>query len=110
MRVWDMPVAGLCNKHLVAQHHEIHCIFSIIAENKSGFSHHPEVMRWRGRLGALYRVHEHTAAEMLKRSMRHMSELETPLAFHLCPMPLPWQPVNKQKGKLAEKGCGCKHD
>jgi hypothetical protein len=45
MRVWDIPVKDLCNKHLVAQHYEIHCIYSILTKDLKGYRNHPEIKR-----------------------------------------------------------------
>lgn len=109
MRVWDIPVLQLCNKHLVAQHNEIHTIYSIITNNKKGFAHHLEVMRWRGKLDALWMAHFDTVTEMFYRGMCHKTELFIPqeVLSNIC-HPEPWQPVEVQKDLLRAKGCGCK--
>ncbi len=106
MRVWDFPPSLLCNKHLVAQHHEIHCIESIIRHNYSGFSHHPEVKRWRGHMGALLGRHEQTIAELIQRGMHHKTPF---LLYGLADFtePKPWQPLPEQLAVLAGKGCKC---
>lgn len=75
MRVWDLPVTCLCNKHLLAQHNEIHAIYSIIINKKNGFSNHPEVNRWRKHIPALFLIHTTTAVEMVKRGYKHNSRL-----------------------------------
>lgn len=111
MRVWDLPVAGLCNKHLLAQHNEIHAIFSIITKEKKGYAHHPEVGRWRGRFGvdALGQKHEATITEMLKRGYQHHSYMER--ACRRLP-PTYLQPLCQQLEILKQKqstisGCDC---
>ena len=111
MRVWDLPPSNLCNRHLNAQHNEIHSIYSIITNDLSGFSHHPEVERWRGHLGALYRVHERTVVEMVRRGYNHNSELPV-MVQHLTPEPEPWQSIEEQVMVLYDKGstvtgCDC---
>ncbi|HEX9909194.1 MAG TPA: pyrimidine dimer DNA glycosylase/endonuclease V [Thermoplasmata archaeon] len=58
MRIWDLPVESLCRNHLLAEHRELHAIWSVIVNQKLGYSRHPEIMRWRGRLVALWRRHE----------------------------------------------------
>lgn len=113
MRVWDIPVTQLCNKHLVAQHHEIHCIASIITYHKDGFANHPEVLRWKGLPAELHYVHQNTISEMVKRGMNHndshdSSGLHQWMHGPNTVMPKPWQPITKQKELLRAKGCGCK--
>lgn len=117
MRVWDIPVSQLCNKHLVAQHHEIHCIYSIITNGKKGFAHHPEVERWRDNLPQLWIIHELTVYNMRERNYQHKSPMpvrleslegfihtKTIVSFI---MPDPWQPVEEQIRILKAKGCDC---
>lgn len=106
MRVWDIPVNKLCNKHLVAQHHEIHCIYGILTSNLRGFRNHPEVKRWTNRIGALYKMHESTVDEMIARGMNHQSLLLKPKLI-LTDNPLPWQPISEQIELLKVKGCEC---
>ena len=129
MRVWDLPVQYLCNKHLVAQHHEIHCIYSIIAKDLKGFSHHPEVERWREHEVVLGAVHDATVEAMLARGMKHQSpypirmegwnsyvgqsvkaeRTDTGWQFQLL-MPKPWQSISDQIAALVGKGCKCNID
>lgn len=106
MRVWDIKPNMLCDKHLIAQHHEIHCIHSIITGNKTGFANHPEVKRWRGHIIALCKAHEYTAAEMLRRGFNHSSEVES-YPIHLVKHPESWQSVTDQLNIIKSKGCKC---
>lgn len=111
MRVWDIPVSCLCNKHLLAQHNEIHAIYSIITNNKTGFAKHPEVMRWRGHIDALVIKHVYTTEEMIARRMNANSPLGAILDFNT-EWPEPWQPVAEQLKILRGKaniihGCDC---
>lgn len=106
MRVWDIPVEQLCNKHLIAQHHEIHCIYNIITKNLKGYAHHPEVMRWRDNTKALIRKHETVRFHMENRGIKHSSPI--PFEDICADYPDPWQPVEKQKELLKAKGCSCK--
>lgn len=109
MRIWDFPPAKLCNKHLVAQHHEIHCIYNIITKNLKGFARHPEVMRWRANLKALVRKHEAVRYHLENRGMGHFSPLLEISQFEdICAdYPNPWQSEEKQLEILKAKGCGC---
>ena len=34
MRVWDISPKILCQKHLIAEHRELHAVYSIILKNK----------------------------------------------------------------------------
>ncbi len=42
MRIWDIPASKLCTKHLLGEHRELHTIWNILTQNKSGYSRHPE--------------------------------------------------------------------
>lgn len=112
MRVWDFPPEKLCDKHLIAQHHEIHCIWSIIQNSLKGFSKHPEVVRWHGRAGSIIGVHNETVEVMLRRGFNHHSPIiaEENILGGFLPVwfwPESWQPIEKQLQILKEKGCGC---
>lgn len=76
MRVWDISVKKLCNKHLIAQHFEIHCIMTYLTTPKGGsYKKHPEVLRWKNRLPALHAKHTETVEEMYRRGYNHNSYL-----------------------------------
>lgn len=80
MRIWDIPAAKLCNKHLLGEHYELHGLWNILTQNKSGYSRHPESLRWKGKLAALYIRHEELVVEMKKRNYQHKSDLNKVLA------------------------------
>ena len=71
MRVWDLPPQLLCNRHLVAEHFEIHTIWSVLTRGLKGWARHPETLRWAERLRALYGRHEADVAEMTRRGRHH---------------------------------------
>lgn len=106
IRVWDLPLEKLCNKHLVASHFELHTIWSVIANKKKGYSQHPEVVRWFGKLKALKLRHEAIVREMTARDYNHNSPLPDTNDSDL--QTQKWQSVAKQKQILKEKGCGCR--
>ena len=108
MRVWDIKVELLCNSHLLGEHSEIHAIWTILSENKLGYSRHPETLRWKGKLLALYNRHEMAVAEMIRRGFNHKSALKKELATG-SKMQLAFvdQP-EKQQVILRSKGCKCK--
>lgn len=107
MRVWDVPVEFLCDKHLLAQHLEVHTMYSVIVNNKKGYAAHPETMRWRNNLPELVLVHEQTAAEMTSRGMNHKSPL---MPAHIALLRSSYgvvDTVHQQINKLYMKGCLC---
>lgn len=80
MRIWDIETERLCRSHLLGEHRELHAIWSVITENKKGYSMHPETQRWKGKLKALYLRHEKLVFEMKKRNYNHKSFLDKKLA------------------------------
>jgi len=110
MRVWDVPVTCLCRNHLLAEHRELHAIWNIILEDKRGYSRHPEVLRWRGRLGALGKRHEEQVREMARRGYNHHSPLglkDVPEDHRGCRQTTFLDSVVEQRRRLREKGCEC---
>lgn len=68
MRVWnEIEPKNLCKNHLLAEHREILCIFSVIINNKKGYSKHPEVTRYRDHLGSLIVRHGNLVNEAKRR-------------------------------------------
>lgn len=110
MRVWDqIPPENLCDQHLLGEHREIHCIWSVHKRDTSGgYGSHPEVKRWKGHLEALRKRHAKVAREMQRRGMKHESNLANSkwmVVGESDRNPKPW---DDQKAKLAAKGCACK--
>ena len=107
MRVWDLPVQVLCTQHLLGEHNEIHTIWNVITQGKKGFAHHPETMRWRGRLGALMRRHD----ELVSRLWHHQTPLD--IALVRADGPDTWvqdrivESVESQVRNIKAKGCKC---
>lgn len=80
MRIWDIAPEYLCRNHLLGEHRELHALWTIITNNKKGYSKHPETLRWIGKLKALYLRHQELVFEMTKRSYSHQSDLDVGLA------------------------------
>ena len=80
MRIWDIPPSKLCRQHLLGEHNELHALWNILTQHKKGFSKHPETLRWKGRLKALYLRHLTLVSEMKRRGYRHRTPLDTRLA------------------------------
>jgi len=106
MRVWDVDPSLLCNKHLNGEHREIHAIHSILLNDKRGYRHHPEVLRWVGKLDALRKRHGEVVSAMIMRGMNHYSPLvtvgdsDTQNSFV--------NTINEQLSILRTKNCTCK--
>jgi hypothetical protein len=107
VRVWDVSPARLCRNHLLGEHRELHAIWSILTKGKKGYSRHPETLRWRGRLKALYIRHEKLVSEMGKRGYMHHSPLEKGLARGKAVQPLYVDHPKEQLLILKRKKCGC---
>ena len=110
MRIWDLLPHRLCRNHLLGEHRELHAIWSILTKDKKGYSHHPEVLRWKGRLKALYLRHQMLVAEMGRRGYTHNSPLDKKLATGLAKQDLQVDSYEDQLRNLSNKKCGCDLD
>jgi hypothetical protein len=108
MRIWDIPPDKLCRQHLLGEHHELHALWSIIINNKKGFAHHPETMRWRGKLRALYFRHEALVEEMIKRGYKHRTPLDPAFATGKAFQDEFLSSYEEQARILKERGCDCR--
>ena len=84
MRIWDLEPRKLCRNHLLGEHRELHALWSILVNGKKGYSKHPETLRWKGKLKALYNRHEKIVREMEKRGYLHKTPLDSKLATDAC--------------------------
>lgn len=107
MRIWDISPKNLCRKHLIAEHGELHSMWSIITNGKKGFSKHPETMRWQGKLKALYLRHEKLVKEMKKRGYSHNSTIDKKTATGKGVQGIYIDKPTKQKQILRQKPCDC---
>jgi len=108
MRIWDISVKKLCRQHLLGEHRELHALWSIIIKNKKGYSHHPETMRWRGKLKVLYQRHEEEVKEMNRRGYCHLSPLDKKFAQGKNKQNIFIDTIKNQKKILKNKKCECK--
>jgi Pyrimidine dimer DNA glycosylase/Protein of unknown function (DUF1722) len=76
MRIWDIAPGFLNSQSLLGEHRELHGIHSIINHDKSGYSHHPETLRWVSHFSTLVIRHELLVEEMKLRGFNHHSPLE----------------------------------
>jgi len=108
MRIWDIPPEKMCRNHLLGEHRELHALWSIITNNKKAYSNHPETLRWKGRLGALYLRHEKLVEEMANRGYKHHTPLDPELATGESEQTEFVTPYDEQVKILRERGCDCK--
>lgn len=107
MRIWDISPDMLCRNHLLGEHRELHALWSIIINNKKAYSNHPETLRWKGKLKALYLRHEKLVEEMSRRGYNHRSPLDASFATGKDVQDELIDSCEKQVEILKEKGCGC---
>jgi Pyrimidine dimer DNA glycosylase len=107
VRIWDVDPGALCDRHLLGEHRELHAIWSILTTGRRGYARHPETLRWRGRLAALYARHEAEVAEMARRGFNHASPLDPALATGAARQTEMVDSVEAQHERLARGACGC---
>jgi len=107
MRIWDIPAGKLCRNHLLGEHRELHAIWSVIIKRKKGYSRHPETLRWKGKLAALYLRHSMLVDEMSARGYRHQSALSKKYAVGARKQTVFIDSVKRQAEILRNKHCGC---
>ena len=108
MRIWDISPEKLCRNHLLGEHRELHAIWSVLIKNKKGYARHPETLRWKGKLAALYLRHQALVKEIKNRGYRHNSNLDSKFATGSKKQNIFIDSYKKQMKILKRKGCGCK--
>jgi len=108
MRIWDIPPSKLCRNHLLGEHRELHAIWSILTKHKKGYSRHPETLRWKGKLRALYARHEKLIEEMDKRGYDHKSPLDKRKVAGKVRQTIFVDSYERQVEILRKKKCECK--
>ena len=76
MRIWDVHPGYLSRQNLLGEHRELHGMVNILKEGKTGYSRHPETLRWAGHVEALVFRHHLLAAEMRLRGYTDRTPLE----------------------------------
>ncbi|MBC7837755.1 MAG: pyrimidine dimer DNA glycosylase [Nitrospiraceae bacterium] len=109
MRIWDIAPRRrrLCRNHLLGEHRELHAIWSVIVNGKKGYAHHPETLRWKDKLKALYGRHEALVVEKNDRGYRHRSPLAKRQATGSAKQTIYVDRPSKQIVILRNKGCQC---
>jgi hypothetical protein len=108
MRIWDIRPKKLCRSHLLGEHRELHAIWSILINGKKGYSRHPETLRWKGKLKALYKRHSELVIEMQTRGYNHRSMLDKRKAAGKGRQDTLITDLKAQVELLKFKKCGCK--
>jgi len=108
MRIWDVSPSCLCRQHLLGEHRELHALWTILTEDKTGYRKHPETQRWEGKLAALYRRHEAQVEEMIRRGYRHQSPLDAARATGLGEQTDYVDSPATQLDLLKDKHCDCR--
>lgn len=108
MRIWGIEPEILCRNHLLGEHRELHAIWTILTKHRKGYSRHPEVLRWKGKLKALYLRHSKLVEEFCQRGYNHGSNLRAVLATGSARQNTYVDTCNKQLRILKQKGCNCK--
>lgn len=110
MRIWDIKPQYLCRKHLLGEHRELHGLWNILTihNEKGGYSKHPETLRWKGKLKALYLCHEKLVVEMKRRNYLHRSPLEKKYAKGKETQDRFVNTIKEQIQILKNKNCQCK--
>lgn len=102
-----MPPQVLCKNHLLGEHRELHAIWVVIIKRKKGYSHHPETLRWVGKLKALFLRHVALVFEMTRRGYKHYSDLDQSFATGLPIQDIYVDSIENQKRILKTKNCRC---
>lgn len=108
MRIWDIEPRKLCRAHLLGEHRELHAIWVVLTQGKKGYSRHPEVLRWKGKLRALYLRHDKLIEEFKLRGYRHKSSLNKQLALGSANQDKFIDSYKTQLDILKRKNCDCK--
>lgn len=108
MRIWDISPRKLCREHLLGEHRELHAVWTVITQNKKGYSRHPEVLRWHNKLKALYLRHERLIKEFARRGYMHKSALDKKLARGSLKQNKFIDSISGQLRLLRMKKCNCK--
>ena len=85
----------------------MHAIWSVLVNGKKGYVHHPETLRWKGKLKALYGRHDALVVEMSNRGYRHRSPLVKSAATGSAKQTIYVDSPREQIVILRHKGCQC---
>jgi len=109
MRIWDVPVFKLYQKHLLGEHHELHIIYNVLIGLSTGWKNHPETKRWTGKLHALALRHDEQIEEFKRRGWKSGINHKTPIKIRtgLKTQDVLLHTVSEQIIILNNKPCNC---
>lgn len=107
MRIWDVSPSILCRQHLLGEHRELHALWTILTQHRTGYTNHPETKRWVGKLKALYLRHDALVEEMTIRGYNHHTPLDVKLAVGSAKQDEFLHSIDEQLKILQEKPCLC---
>lgn len=102
-----MPPSELCRVHLLGEHRELHAIWTILTQDKTGYRNHPETKRWEGKTNALFERHEALVGEMECRGYNHRSPIDRSLGVGPKKQDDLVDSIAKQRQLLRAKDCEC---
>ena len=73
MRIWDIDPGYLNRQSLLAEHQELHGLFSVVRRRDERFMKRAEIVRWLPYLDALGLRHQWLVSEMELRGYKHHS-------------------------------------
>lgn len=85
----------------------MHAVWAVLTGDKTGYRNHPETLRWRGRLAALYERHADLVTEMSARGYNHASPLDARMAIGSRIQDVYVDPPDAQVEILRAKKCEC---
>ena len=108
MRIWHAKLVPiLCRQHLLGVWREGLGCYSIIVNDKEGYSKHPAVVEFKNRPQTLYNRLRLIRNEMLKRGYKPKA-LPEPLLISVNGKIKQWQSLKEQIEILQSKKCNCK--
>lgn len=79
MRIWDVSAGYLNRQSLLGEHRELHGLHSILVNGRTGYSRHPETLRWLKCRSGLARRHALLVAEMELRGYVDRTPIAHPM-------------------------------
>jgi hypothetical protein len=105
LRIWDISlIEFLCDKHLLAVWREGLGAYSIITNNKKGYSKHPAVLEYKKSPTTLWYILKHIREKMTNKQWKPK---ELPMKVDKIGKIKIWQTIEQQIEILNNKNCKC---
>jgi len=95
VRIWDVAPGYLNRGSLLGEHRELHGLRSILVHGKTGYSRHPETLRWVGCLSGLSLRHACLVAEMRLRGYADRTPVRCNRASSVWPRSFVTEPADQ---------------